>query len=85
MPSKGVSGAGRVMSSGLQQAARVSSQAGRPAPASLRSVALGVRFSDNRHYSLDVAVAKPTGDAAASNPARRPRVTLLLTYQLAAR
>lgn len=69
----------------LVEAARVSTQVGEPAPASLRSVALGVRFSDNRHYSLDVAVAKPTGDAAASNPARRPRVTLLLTYQLAAR
>lgn len=69
----------------LAEAAHVSTRVGEPAPRSLRSVALGVRFSDNRHYSLDIAVAKPTGDAAASNPARRPRLTLLLTYQLAAR
>lgn len=69
----------------LVEAARVTTAVGVPALASLRSVALGVRFSDNRHYSLDVAVAKPTGDASPSNPARRPRLALLLTYQLAAR
>ena len=49
---------------------------------SLRSVALGVRLSDARHYSLDLAVAKPTGDAALNNPQRDVRVSLLLSYQL---
>ena len=39
---------------------------------------------DNRHYSLDVAVAKPTGDAALNNPQRDVRVSLLLSYQLEA-
>ena len=69
----------------LFEAAHVATQRGQPVPSKLRSMALGVRFSDNRHYSLDLALAKPTGDATASNPARKPRMTLLLTYQLAAR
>ncbi|RYY87526.1 MAG: ShlB/FhaC/HecB family hemolysin secretion/activation protein [Comamonadaceae bacterium] len=67
----------------LVEAARVSMRTGQPAVASLRSVALGVRFSDNRHYSLDLAIGKPLGDPAPGNPGRRPRVSLLLTYQLA--
>lgn len=68
----------------LVEAAHVSMRLGQPRPSKLRSVALGLRFSDNKHYSLDIAAAKPTGDAAASNPARKPRLSLLLTYQLAA-
>lgn len=68
----------------LVEAARVSTQVGTPAPEKLRSVALGARLSDSRYYSLDVAIAKPTGDAAANNPARKPRLSLMLTYQLAA-
>jgi hemolysin activation/secretion protein len=69
----------------LLEAADVSMRQGQPTPSKLRSAALGMRFSDNRHYSLDLALAKPTGDAAPSNPARKPRLSLLLTYQLAAR
>ncbi|HEY1228788.1 MAG TPA: ShlB/FhaC/HecB family hemolysin secretion/activation protein, partial [Ramlibacter sp.] len=66
----------------LAEAAHVSTHIGRPAPRDLRSVALGVRLSDARHYSLDVAVAKPTGDASPDNPQRHERVSLLLSYQL---
>lgn len=66
----------------LLEAAQVSIHDGTPALRKLRSVALGARLSDARHYSLDLAVAKPTGDAAPSNPARRPRLTVLLSYQL---
>lgn len=68
----------------LVEAARVAVRQGQAAPSNLHSVALGVRFSDNRHYSLDLAVAKPAGDASASNPARKTRFTVLLTYQLKA-
>lgn len=68
----------------LIEAARISLQEGVPAPEKLGSVALGVRLSDARHYSVDIAIAKPTGDAAATNPARKPRLSLMLTYQLAA-
>ncbi|WP_082754767.1 ShlB/FhaC/HecB family hemolysin secretion/activation protein [Variovorax sp. PAMC 28711] len=68
----------------LVEAARVSNHVGTPAPEKLRSVALGVRLSDSRYYSVDIAVAKPTGDASATNPARKPRLSLMLSYQLAA-
>jgi hemolysin activation/secretion protein len=68
----------------LFEAAKVSTQVGTPAPEKLRSVALGVRMSDNKYYSVDVALAKPTGDASSDNPQRRLRVSLMLTYQLTA-
>ena len=69
----------------LLEAARVSTRLHTPFPEKLRSIALGARFSDARHYSVDIALAKPTGDATASNPGRRARVTLMLTYELLAR
>ncbi|MGR4871387.1 ShlB/FhaC/HecB family hemolysin secretion/activation protein [Variovorax sp. LARHSF232] len=68
----------------LLEAAHVSTHVGRPVPRDLGSAALGLRLTDNRHYSLDVAVAKPTGDAALNNPQRDVRVSLLLSYQLEA-
>jgi len=66
----------------LFEAAKLSTHTGEPSPRDLRSVALGVRLSDARYYSVDLAVAKPTGDAALSNPARKPRISVLLSYQL---
>lgn len=68
----------------LLEAAHVSTHVGRPVPRDLGSAALGLRLTDNRHYSLDVAVAKPTGDAALNNPQRDVPVSLLLSYQLEA-
>ncbi len=69
----------------LAEYARVSIDRGRPMPRTLRSLAVGVRLSDAKHYSLDLAVAKPTGDSTLENPARKVRVSLLLSYQLVAR
>ena len=66
----------------LLEAARVSTRLGEPAPRDLRSVALGLRFSDARHYSIDVALARPTGDATLNNPQRKARVSLQLSYRL---
>jgi len=68
----------------LLEAARVSTRYGEPLPRELRSMALGLRVSDARHYSIDVAVAKPTGDAALNNPLRKTRVSLQLSYRLSA-
>ncbi|WP_076998173.1 ShlB/FhaC/HecB family hemolysin secretion/activation protein [Variovorax sp. KK3] len=51
-------------------------------PQKLRSVALGIRLSDAKRYSLDLAVAKPTGDATSTNPNRRARLSVLLAWQL---
>lgn len=69
----------------LAEAAQVSLKQGEPSPRKLRSLALGARFTDGKHYSLDVAIAKPTGDPSANNPLRRARLTLLLTYNLGER
>ncbi|MBU1362006.1 MAG: ShlB/FhaC/HecB family hemolysin secretion/activation protein [Gammaproteobacteria bacterium] len=66
----------------LVEAAEVSARQALPSPRKLGSVAVGVRVSDARHYSIDLALAKPTGDASATNPGRKTRVSLLMSYQL---
>lgn len=48
----------------------------------LRSASLGLRLSDSRHYSLDLAASKPMGDRTANNPERELRYSLLLSYNL---
>lgn len=66
----------------LYEAARTRQvQQGLPA-ATLRSAGIGVRLSNQRYYSADVALAKPLGDASYHNPERKLRVSVLLTYQL---
>ncbi|MEH3086736.1 MAG: ShlB/FhaC/HecB family hemolysin secretion/activation protein [Xylophilus ampelinus] len=65
----------------LLEAARVHSRLAPARDARLRSVALGLRLTDNRHYALDLAAAKPTGDPSPNNPERRIRLSLLLSYQ----
>lgn len=66
----------------LLEAARLSTKLGRPAPAWMRSVALGIRLSDAKHDSLDLTMAKPTGDASMNNPQRKLRSSVQLSYQL---
>lgn len=60
----------------LVEVAEVSDMDGTSTPSPLRSVALGVGLSDARRYTLDLAVAKPTGDPTSNEPAtqaaRRP-------------
>ena len=68
----------------LLEAAHVNLNSGTPVLRSLGSVALGLRLTDGRFYSLDVAVAKPTGDPSFLNPRRKARVSVLLSYQLGA-
>ena len=66
----------------LLEAAHLSTKLGKPAPEWMRSVALGIRLSDAKHYSLDLAMAKPTGDASVNNPQRKLRFSVQLSYQL---
>jgi len=66
----------------LLEAARVYTRQGTPVPEKLRSVSLGVRLSDNKHYSLDVAMSRPTGDTPLDNPRRHWRPNLTLSYRL---
>ena len=48
----------------------------------LRSISFGLRLSDNRYYALDLAMSKPQGDHSVSNPERKLRYSLLLSYNL---
>ncbi|HVR53411.1 MAG TPA: POTRA domain-containing protein [Pseudorhodoferax sp.] len=65
----------------LLEGAQVRTELGTPSPRQLLSAALGVRLSDSRHYSVDLALAKPMGDAAPTNPERKLRASVLLVYQ----
>jgi hypothetical protein len=44
-------------------------------------LALGVRFSDRKHYTLDLALAKPVGDMPTNSGARSLRFNAAWTYQ----
>jgi len=47
----------------------------------LQSVAIGLRFSDRRFYTMDVSVAQPVGDKPTNASHRSPRINLLWSYQ----
>ena len=64
----------------LMEAARVYSHLGTAAFSRLASASLGVRVADGAHYTVDVAVSKPLGDASPDNPRRRLRLSALVSY-----
>ena len=66
----------------LLEAARVHARLATPSPARLRSVSVGLRLTDHRHYNLDLAVSKPTGDTPVENTERHWRAHLTLSYRL---
>ncbi|MDC6178731.1 ShlB/FhaC/HecB family hemolysin secretion/activation protein [Ralstonia solanacearum] len=47
----------------------------------LGSIALGVRFSDRKYYTLDLALARPVGDRPTNANARSLRFNAAYTYQ----
>jgi len=47
----------------------------------LQSLAIGLRFSDRRYYTMDVSVAQPVGDKPTNASHRSPRFNLLWSYQ----
>jgi len=47
----------------------------------LSSVAIGLRFSDRRYYSLDLSVAQPVGDKPVNAARRSPRLNATYSYQ----
>jgi hemolysin activation/secretion protein len=49
---------------------------------SLESAAIGVRFSDKKHYSVGIGVAYPIGDIPASSNRRAPRLIFAYSYRL---
>lgn len=66
----------------LLEHARVYSRLATPVPARLRSVSVGLRLTNHRHYSLDLAMSKPLGDLPSDNPERHWRASLALSYRL---
>ncbi|MGN6317906.1 ShlB/FhaC/HecB family hemolysin secretion/activation protein [Trinickia sp.] len=62
--------------------ARVYLHTGPAAPSKLASLALGFRVTDNKHYSLDLSIAKAVGDAPIESPSRGPRLNATFSYQL---
>jgi hemolysin activation/secretion protein len=62
--------------------ARIYLHAGAAAPSKLSSVALGFRVTDNKHYNLDLSIAKAIGDAPIESPSRSPRLNATFSYQL---
>jgi hemolysin activation/secretion protein len=63
-------------------AARVYLHGGTANPRRLSSVGIGFRVTDAKHYSLDLSVAKATGDAPIESGSRSPRVNATFSYQL---
>lgn len=47
----------------------------------LQSLAIGLRFSDRRYYTMDVSLAQPVGDKPTNASHRSPRINLLWSYQ----
>jgi len=64
------------------QSARVYLNGARPLIDRLDSAAVGVRASDNKHYSVDFALALPTGDRPPESDDRKVRWNLTFSYKL---
>ena len=64
------------------QTARVYLNGARPLINRLDSAAIGVRASDNKHYSVDFALARPTGDKPPESNDRQFRWNLTFSYKL---
>jgi len=47
----------------------------------LKSSSLGIRLSDERYYTLDLAASKPQGFRSSVNPQQKVRYSLSLTYR----
>lgn len=69
----------------LLEHARVRSNAGTLALSKLTSASLGVRLSDKRYYSVDLALSKPAGDPSPDNPSRDLRLSAMVSYSLGKR
>jgi len=84
--SRGFNGKGRWLKAVapyvMVQHARVYLDEGRALADQLGTVALGVRLSDNKHYTVDVALAQPTADLPPDAREREPRWNLTFSYQL---
>jgi hemolysin activation/secretion protein len=67
---------------GNRDMARVYLHSGPTSPNKLSSVALGLRITDTKHYSLDLSIAKAIADAPIESPSRSPRINATFSYQM---
>lgn len=66
----------------LADSAQVTSNGLLNAKSDIASIGFGVRFGDQRHYSLDLSIAKPIGDIPVNADERALRLNLSYSYQL---
>ncbi|QWT22538.1 hypothetical protein KPL74_11180 [Bacillus sp. NP157] len=66
----------------VYQSARVYLNGARPLIDRLDSAAVGVRASDGKHYAIDFALARPTGDKPPESQNRDTRWNLTFSYKL---
>jgi hemolysin activation/secretion protein len=66
----------------VYQAARVYLNGARPLIDRLDSAAVGLRASDGKHYAVDFALARPTGDKPPETNSRQTRWNLTFSYKL---
>jgi hemolysin activation/secretion protein len=62
--------------------ARAYLHSGTEIPSKLASIALGLRMTDGKYYSLDLSVARAVADAPIESPSRTPRINATFSYQL---
>lgn len=65
----------------LADAARVYLSEGELSHDQIASVGFGVRFSDTKHYSLDLSIAQPVGEIPVNASRRAPRLNFSYAYQ----
>lgn len=66
----------------MTDSARIYGNAGTPSHSKIASVGAGFRVSDQRHYSLDLSLARPTGEIPVNAGDRSLRFNLSYSYQL---
>ncbi|UPG95786.1 ShlB/FhaC/HecB family hemolysin secretion/activation protein [Luteibacter aegosomatissinici] len=66
----------------VYQSARVYLNGAKPLIDRLDSAAVGFRASDGKHYSIDFALARPTGDRPPESNDRKTRWNLTFSYKL---
>ncbi|MFC5740844.1 ShlB/FhaC/HecB family hemolysin secretion/activation protein [Dyella tabacisoli] len=66
----------------VAQFARVYQNSGQPTFDELKTIALGMRLTDGKHYTVDFSAAQPVGTLPLNSSGRHPRYNLSFSYQL---
>lgn len=66
----------------LADSARVYSNSGTLTHSQIASAGFGVRFTDQRYYSLDLSIAQPVGEIPINASRRAPRLNFAYSFQM---